>query len=254
MSFDDKYLNRYINSLLEMDIDDFTSSLPDSMQDGYIDLLNNIGVYIDGEISSAYELYNESSVKEKALLKPQIDDLIKRKNIINVLISSKILNDSELMPTGRKNVVFLETSMGKNCILQDSKSIADENMSSLITAIDILKKYEFDPRKHDQSKNRMLKGFKDVFEIKEGNIRLFYQFLGNDSVIALMTTEKKGMSPKAIYNSLDKRIKNNSSIINGYKEMIKDDDSKRQLIETSSLKYDEVMNALYEKARGIKRI
>ena len=80
MSFDDKYLNRYINSLLEMDIDDFTSSLPDSMQDGYVDLLNNIGVYIDGEISSAYELYNESSVKEKALLKPQIDDLIKKYN------------------------------------------------------------------------------------------------------------------------------------------------------------------------------
>ena len=74
-----------------------------------------------------------TSVKEPDFSTNLLDKLlvvITYNNIEPIICLTKLdlLNDSELMPTGRKNVVFLETSMGKNCILQDSKSIADENM------------------------------------------------------------------------------------------------------------------------------
>lgn len=210
MKFDNLYFNSYVNSLLELEsIDEINSSLPSSNQDGYEEFVTNLINFINNEIKSNEELKKECNNSEDLL---SIDRELKKLNQIRNILIAKLedINKEEKIPNGKKNLIFLTTSVGNPCIEKDLKEIPMEYVDSLI---ELFEKLENFGENHTEFNDLVCKKltsnsmFKDVFEMKTFKVRLYFEQLTKDTLLVLMCRFKNQTTSKYIDEVLESRVK-----------------------------------------------
>lgn len=258
MKFDNLYFNSYVNSLLELEsIDEINSSLPSPNQDGYEEFITNLINFINNEINSNEELKNECNNNDDLLLINQ--ELKKLNQIRNILIAR--LNDitkEEKIPSGKKNLIFLTTSAGNPCIEKDLKEIPKEYFDSLADLFERLENFGEKSGEFNDTLCKKLTSnctFKDVFEMKNFKVRLYFEQLDKDNLLVLMSRFKNQTTSKYIDEVLESRVR--MPVIIGEKKLMVDlikETLSNPLTRNSLIKKNnDIKDSILNKLRGKKK-
>ena len=254
MPFDEKYFNSYVASLLNLEtIEEFIASLPSSSQDGYHEFITNLISYVNNEIKSSEELKSEGSVGEDLE-----SELLKLNQIRSILVEKlSIFEDDKTLSPGKKNIIFLTTSADKACALSDIKDIPGEYAESVIDLVDRLENFGGETKFDDSSCKKLSfdNRFKDVFELKNFKVRLYFKMIDFDSVVVLMIAYKTQNNPKTIKETLESRVRmpvvfgSRTLKLDKIKKDLLDENLKSKMIKEHSLIKEELKEQLKRKIR-----
>ena len=256
MDFDSLYFNSYITSLLELDIEDIESSLPSSKEDGYMDFLKNAISYINKEIKSNEELKSESTdLEDISFIEKEIEKLEK----VRLLLAEKLeitLDNNITIPVSNKHLIFLMTNASNPCIEKDLKDIPKEYAESLLDLFYRLESFGEDSANFNDILCKKLTGnkeFKDVFEMKNFKVRLFFMQLDKDTVLVIMAKIKNQNTSTYLDDALSSRLSikysSNETMIDKLKRDILNSELKDQMIIEHEKIKESILDKLKEKSK-----
>lgn len=192
-------VSTYRNSILSCDDTDFiTEVLPSSFEKDYEDIIFSLLLSFYNDINEAFEL---SSQDDKDFW---LEEVKKYKNIVNIIkeyvqesqdITQEEISDKGSVP--KKKIVFLKDSKGEARIISDVLDIDISDYPYLLTILNNIK----DGKVKHIKKFYNHEELRHIYAIRQGDVRVFFANLTNDTVIILGAIAKRFQN-SSLYSEL----------------------------------------------------
>lgn len=202
-------VSTYRNSILSCDDTDFiTELLPSSFEKDYDDIIFSLLLSFYNDINDAFEL---SSQDDKDFW---LDEVEKYKNIVNIIkgyiqenqdsVAQEEISDKDSVP--KKKIVFLKNTKGEPRIISDVLDIDVSDYPYILTILNNIK----DGKVKHIKKFYNHEELRHIYAIRQGDVRVFFANLTNDTVIILGAIAKRFQN-SSLYSELLARRSNRFS-------------------------------------------
>ena len=246
--------NHYYNAIVNCsDLEQLKKELPSGDYFNFFELMDGIIGALSNYLKEWENLdddFSKEELEEIKLLRKKIELCIERKEKVQEEVNQQTSNLEE-----SRNIVFASTSSGNNYFLSDLKDIPQEYYQDIINSLNVLVSEEISSniqKNRSMTNSTVLKG---IHEIKEYQVRLYYQLVGKGTNIIFINGVR---IKKDNFSRLDRefpadRKEKTAFQLNTLKNSSNDKDYIDKICQQNKIILDDVFKYLEENKRGVKK-
>lgn len=247
--------NKYYDAIINLqDESDIRNSLPTPDYESFFEIMDGLVDQLKELIINLKEEKNQPSDKETIEYIEEEIKLTELKIKICIELIKKAKEtlevEKESLVPQKKNIIFAETNNGKNYIEKDLKQIPEEYYSDVLDSIEKLEDgyEENNPEKAKSLQNN--KKLSKIHEIKPFKVRIFYKKLDKDTILVFQVKMKKSNNDQLDREAVIKRNKKIKVQFEELKDLLKDENIKKSIIEKNQQEKEKIKKILKTKRRG----
>ena len=240
-------VSTYRNSILSCDDTDFiTELLPSSFEKNYDDIIFSLLLSFYNDINDAFEL---SSQDDKDFW---LDEVEKYKNIVKIIkeyiqenqdsVAQEEISDKDSV--SKKKIVFLKNTKGEPRIISDVLDIDVSDYPYILTILNNIK----DGKVKHIKKFYNHEELRHIYAIRQGDVRVFFANLTNDTVIILGAIAKRFQN-SSLYSEL---LSSRSNRFSSQKESIMSSLDSQEYLKENEESFNQLVSLLSVQKKRIK--